>query len=269
MVDIHSHLLPDYDDGPPTLDDTRRMLELAEKTGTTEIVATPHLLDESDYARKQEILDKFALVKEAAKRDGRKLKIYLGGEVFLFPGVELNEEFSTLNNNGRYALVEFGMRQIPEFVPQKLFDWIMDGYRPILAHPERYLPVIKNPRYAYKFAQMGVALQINAGSLLGVFGESVKETAHLMLRHKLAHIIASDGHNTGSRSISLGEVRDLVEEQYGEELARILLEENPRRAVRGEELLKEEPLPLENDSGKPSRWELIKRRFGVGRKGVR
>jgi len=266
MVDIHSHLLPDYDDGPPTLDDTRRMLELAEATGTREIVATPHILDQGDYLRKEEILEKFARVQEAARRDGRKLRIYLGGEIFLFPGVKLDQVFSTLNNNGKYALVEFGMRQIPEFVPRLLFDWIMDGYFPILAHPERYLPVMRNPNYAYKFAQMGVALQLNAGSLLGVFGETVKEVAYTLIRHNLAHIIASDGHNTGSRSISLGEVRDLVTDEFGAETARILLEENPRRALRGEPLLKEEPIPIENFSQKPTRWQLIKKRFRIGRR---
>ena len=268
MVDIHSHLLPDYDDGPPTLDDTRRMLELAEAGGTREIVATSHILDEGDYQRKDEILEKFALVQETARKDGRRLQIYLGGEIFLFPGVKLDQVFSTLNNNGKYALVEFGMRQIPEFVPQMLFDWIMDGYFPILAHPERYLPVIKNPGYAYKFAQMGVALQVNSGSLMGVFGDSVKKVAHELISHNLVHIIASDGHNTGSRSVSLAAVRMHVAEEFGEETARILLEENPRRALRGEPLLKEEPIPIENFSQKPTRWQLIKRRLKIGRKSV-
>ena len=268
MVDIHSHLLPDYDDGPPTLDDTRQMLELAEASGTRAIVATPHILDEGDYQRKDEILDKFALVQEAARQDGRKLKIYLGGEIFLFPGVKLDQVFSTLNNNGKYALVEFGMRQIPEFVPQLLFDWIMEGYFPILAHPERYLPVIKNLGYAYKFAQMGVALQLNAGSLLGVFGDSVKRTAGELIRHNLAHMIASDGHNVSSRSVSLLQVREYVSREFGPQTAQILLEENPRRALLGEPLIKEEPVPVENFSQKPSRWQLIKRRLKWGRKNV-
>ncbi len=263
MIDIHTHLLPDYDDGPPTLDDTRRMLEVSEKGGTKAIVVTPHILDHGDYARKDEILEKFEQVKYWARKDGRKLKLYLGGEIFLFPDINLKHVFSTFNNNGKYALVEFGMRQIPEFVPQKLFDWIMDGYQPILAHPERYLPMIKNPQYAYKFAQMGVAFQINSGSLLGIFGDAVKQMAHQLIDHKMAHFIGSDGHNTSSRSISLAEVRDYVIGEYGEETARILLEENPRRAIAGEPILKEEPISFDDYNGKPSRWEMIKRKLGL------
>lgn len=261
MVDIHTHLLPEYDDGPQSVDETRKMLEVAEKGGTHTVVVTPHILDFSDYERKDEILQKFELVKKTIRQDGRNIKAFLGGEIFLFPDTQLDQVFSTINNNGKYALVEFGMRQIPEFIPQKLFDFVMAEYKPILAHPERYIPIIKNPKYAYKFANMGVALQMNAGSILGVFGSSVKEVAHELIEHNCIHIIASDGHNTNSRTISLKEAKEYVTKSYGEEKAKILFEVNPMKAIKGEQLIIEEPIPFDPIRKKNSTWDNFKKKF--------
>ena len=263
MVDIHSHLLPDYDDGPPTIDHTREMLQVAEQGGTRIIVATPHILDITDYDREDEILYKFKLLRELVKKDGRNIKVFLAGEIFLFPDTKLDRIFSTFNNNKKYALVEFSMRQIPDFVPQKLFDFVMDGFHPVLAHPERYIPIIRSPKYAYKFVQMDVALQMNAGSILGAFGDSVKRTARQLLDHRCIHIIASDGHNTNSRSIDLGEVRKYIVNTYGEEQAKILLEENPLRVIRGEPLIKEEPIPFEDKTDDRSIWRKLKKKTGL------
>jgi len=263
MVDIHTHLLPEYDDGSQSVEETRKMLEVAEEGGTHTIVVTPHILDFSDYDRKNEILQKFELVKKIIKQDGRNIKVYLGGEIFLFPDTELNQVFSTINNNGKYALIEFGMRQIPDFVPQKLFDFVMAEYKPILAHPERYIPIIKNPLYAYKFANMGVALQVNSGSIMGIFGSSVKEVAHELMEHNCVHIIASDGHNTNSRTISLGLARKYVANTFGEEKAKILFETNPMKAIKGEDLIKEEPIPFDAVRKKLGTWDKLKQKFNL------
>ncbi len=263
MIDIHTHLLPEFDDGPRSMDDTRRMLALAEKDGTTEIVLTSHILSPADFDREEEILEKFKQVKDVVKKDGRKVKIYLGGEIFLHPDTELNKVFTTFNNNGKYVLVEFGMRTIPEFVPKKIFDWTMNGIRPIIAHPERVLPIMKNPKYAYRFVQMGASLQINSGSLLGIFGDSVKKCAQVLLEHDLVHFVASDGHDIRSRSISLKNAYELVSSQYGPSRAEILFEMNPVRAILGEELIKSEPIEFEERSNGSGRWQSLKRKFGL------
>ena len=261
MVDIHTHLLPEYDDGSQSVEETRNMLKVSEEGGTHTVVVTPHILDFTDYGRKDEILSKFELVKKIIKQDGRNIKAYLGGEIFLFPDSKLDQIFSTFNNNGKFALVEFDMQQIPEFLPQKLFDLVIGEYKPILAHPERYIPIIKNPKYAYKFANMGVALQMNSGSILGIFGSSVKNVAHELIEHNCIHIIASDGHNTNSRTISLKEAREYVNNTFGEEKAKILFEVNPMKAIKGEDLIKEEPIPFDDVRKKRSIWENFKKKF--------
>ena len=261
MVDIHTHILPGFDDGPSTVEQTRQMLAAAEQGGTKTLVLTPHILNPSDYGREPELLEKFALVQNLIRKDGRKIKIFLGGEIYLYPDTQLDRRFSTFNNNGKYALVEFSMREIPEFVPQKLFDLMLKGYQPVLAHPERYLPIMRNPAYAYKFAQMGVTLQMNAGSLLGVFGSTVQATAQQLLEHDLIHVIASDGHDTNSRTISLAAVRGYVVKNFGEKTADILLVTNPGNIIRGEKLLKKEPIPFDDSGKKTSRWQMVKKKL--------
>lgn len=263
MIDIHTHLLPDFDDGPKSMDETRRMLALAEKDGTTELVLTSHILNPEDNEREDEIFDKFQQIKEVIRKDGRKLKIHLGGEIYLYPDTELDKVFSTFNNNGKYVLVEFGMRSIPEYVPKKIFDWTMKGVKPIIAHPERVLSIIKNPKYAYRFVQMGASLQVNAGSLLGVFGESVKKCAHQLMDHELVHFVASDGHGTNSRSISLKAVHELVLNEYGKEKAETLFEMNPIRAISGDELIKAEPIEFADSNNGQSPWQKLKKKIGL------
>ena len=248
MVDIHTHVLPDYDDGPPNVDSTREMLQMAVRSGTTELVATPHILNNGDYRREKEIRQKFQLVKKLIEEQGYDLKLYLGSEVYLYPDTSLDHSISTLNNNKKYALVEFSLRTIPEFVPQKIFNWILDGYSIIIAHPERNLLLEKNPFYLFRFAQMGALLQLNSGSLTGVFGRKVKELSIRMIDHNLVHFIASDGHGVEGRSISMLPAYEIVEKRWGIEKARLLFEVNPRKAILGQEIKKAEPIPIEEKS---------------------
>ena len=139
----------------------------------------------------------------------------------------------------------------------------MNGILPILAHPERLLPIIKNPKYAYRFVQMGASLQVNAGSLLGIFGDSVKKCAQELLEHDLVHFVASDGHDIRSRSISLKKAYNLVSSQYGLSKAEVLFEMNPIRAILGDELIKSEPIAFEERNNGSRRWQALKRKFGL------
>ncbi len=261
MIDIHTHLLPGFDDGPADVEQSRSMLVTAAAGGTKSLVLTPHILSPSDYDRESELLEKFGLVQDLIREAKFKLKVYLGGEIYLYPDTQLNRIFSTINNNGKYALVEFSMREIPEFVPQKLFDLMLQGFQPVLAHPERYLPIMRYPAYAYKFAQMGVTLQMNAGSLLGVFGSTVQTTAQQLLEHNLVHVIASDGHDVNSRTVSLAAVQELVIKKYGKQTADTLLITNPGNIIQGEKLVKNEPIPFDDGGKKPSLWQALKKKL--------
>ncbi len=263
IIDIHTHILPAYDDGAMDEDMTRKMLHQAYEGGTREIVSTSHVLSNADYNRQPEILEKFEIVKRIAAEEKLDLKFHLASEIYMHPDTIIDQKISTFDNNRTYALVEFSLRSIPEFVPEMLFNWVMAGYKPILAHPERNLKIAEIPTYAYKFCQMGIFLQMNGGSLLGFFGERAKKTGHLLMDHDMVHFIASDGHNVDTRPIYLGDVYDYVVDHWGKERADELMFENPRKAILGEKITPREPMPIEEGGGRPNKIRRFLKKIGL------
>jgi protein-tyrosine phosphatase len=157
------------------------------------------------------------------------------------PGLLKSGRVWTLNHT-RYFMTEFSFGEAPSFCAEILRQCREQGFRPVIAHPERYYFVQEDPQIAYEWCRAGYALQLNKGSLLGRFGRQVKITADLLLNHGLAACVASDAHGTHRRTTHMGEVRDYLIEGYGSDYARLLLEENPLRILTGKELLGYEPI---------------------------
>ena len=218
----------------------------AEEDGIAEIAITHHILSNLAYEREEEIMLKYKELKERIAFQKLNIKIHLGSEIYAQPDMELYHTISTYNNNKKYFLVEFPMQGIPRFVADRFFDLILESMVPIIAHPERNLGIIRNPDRAFEFVQRGALLQINAGSILGRHGEPAKDTAIMLLNSNLIHFVGSDGHNTRGRPLKLRDARDVVVEGWGEEQARLLFEQNPRKAISGAEIIPPEPMPLES-----------------------
>lgn len=261
MIDIHSHVLPKIDDGPNSWEDTLAMLRQGEADGITEVAITHHIVSNMDYRREPEIIVKFRELQERLPIEGINIKVHLGAEIYAQPDMELFHTISTYNDNKKYFLIEFPMQGVPKFAAEKFFDLIMGGLVPIIAHPERNLGIIRNPHRAYEFVQRGALLQMNAGSILGRHGESVKDTAKLLLESNLIHFVGSDGHNTRGRPLKMRDAREAVAKGWGEERADLLFHKNPKRALRGEPITISEPLPVEiqKSSGLRNPIKMIKR----------
>ncbi len=252
MIDIHSHIIPQVDDGPGSLQVSLEMLEIAVEDGITEIVATPHILSNLEFQREKEILARFEELKAEAQAKGLPIKLHLGSEIYIEPEIDLNHRIATLADNGRYFLIEFPMQGIPVFAAEHFFQVMMEQRTPIIAHPERNAGIIGRPERAAEFVQRGSLLQVNAGSLTGRFGSTVKETAWKLLDAHLVHFVASDAHDTQGRPPKLRRAYDLVAERLGEEWARMLFHDNQARVLRGEVLEPPQPLPLETSRKKKS-----------------
>lgn len=245
MIDIHSHVLPKIDDGPNTWEDTMAMLYQAEEDGISEVAITHHILSNIAYEREEEIIVKYKELQERIAFEKLNIKIHLGSEIYVQPDMELTHTISTYNNNRKYFLVEFPMQGVPQFVADRFFDIVLEGMVPIIAHPERNLGIIRNPQRAFEFVQRGALLQMNAGSIIGRHGEPVKDTALMLLNSNLIHFVGSDGHNARGRPLKLRAAWDAVAEGWGEQQARLLFEQNPRKAIIGEEIIPPEPTPVE------------------------
>lgn len=260
MVDIHAHIIPAVDDGPPSIEVSMELLRQGAEDGIKKVVATPHIMADDDYERESEIRARAEELRRQIQAENLGIELLLGSELYLQPEFKLDNPLATLNQNGRYFLVEFPMSLIPEFVEKRFFETIPFDKTPIIAHPERYVSVMKNVTRAFEFVKKRALLQINCGSLLGRFGRMPKETAIKLMDANLVHFVASDCHHPKGRPLQLKNAFQFVSETWGEERARTLFIENPERALQGQEIWAPEPVPFEIP--KPSLWQ----RLGFGHK---
>ena len=256
FVDTHAHLLPFWDDGADSWETALGMLRMAEEDGIAEVVCTPHILSPKDMDHEEALWQHYRDLIARAAAAGLQIKIHMGCELFAHPGLDLTRKIATPARNGRYFLVEFPMGSMPDFVLKSFFTQYGKEYTPIIAHPERYTRVIQNPNEAYMLVEKGACLQVNAGSILGVFGGTVKEVAFKLLDANLVHLIASDAHDLKARPLRLQAAFERVAEKYGQEKARRLFAENPSRTLRGENLIADMPRLIE-EINKPSFWQRL------------
>ena len=245
IVDIHSHVLPGVDDGAVNVDETIAMLRIAYDAGTRKIVATPHmfldLFHNNDFVQ---ILDRFEQLKSELKscQDAfpflQEMHLYSGAENFASPEflTALDQGCVLTLNGSRYLLIEFPpvlpFRQIQTFIEKVLST----NYTPIIAHPERYGAIQKDPLRVERFQQMGCVIQVNADSIRGGSGSRAKQCSRSLLKAGLVDVIASDGHRLRWRPPNLGRVLRRLEEEYEKEEITGWLVESPGRILANKRL---------------------------------
>lgn len=240
MIDLHCHILPGVDDGSEDLTTSLDMAAMAAGSGVHAIVATPHCNIPGlrpNYADRA-LYDAVRALRGAVQDAGIALQIYAGAEIFFTPEVPLlleNRWLPTLNGS-RYLLVEFPFDAPEEYMTRGLEEIKAAELTPIVAHPERYFAVQLEPGIFIDWFQRGFALQLNKDSILGRLGSRAERAAQWALRRGLAHVVASDAHGVRVRNPSMDTLREELAENYSEEYARLLLEENPRRILSGRSL---------------------------------
>lgn len=217
MIDIHSHILPGIDDGSKSMDETLKMLKIAELDGVKTIIATPHFYRGYYQNNYEDIVKLGAQVKTEAAKQDVNVDIIFGQEVFLDKHtIEDYKLGKTACIEGTdYMLVEFPMTDIPKDVLDIIYELQIRGVRPILAHPERYKYVIENPSKINEFLDEKCLLQINTGSIKGIFGKRIKKTAEILIKGGVCSFIASDAHSTAQRIPGISEALEIAGEISG------------------------------------------------------
>lgn len=237
MIDIHCHILPVFDDGSASMAESLTMARMAAASGVTGIVTTSHFPGQPASIRRLKLLlDRFSALDKALQDERIPVKLYLGAEILCLPETPLLAQKHALPTIGdtNYLLTEFNFGEPGSYMTQMLEMLIDAGYRPIVAHPERYECVQRDPRLARDwFEDMNCVLQLNKGSILGAFGSRVQQTSHLLLEQGLVHVIASDAHGAEKRTPHMGQLRQWLNAHCDPEYARILLERNPARIIAG------------------------------------
>ncbi len=229
ICDLHTHILPGVDDGATTMDYALQMLKNAAASDVVLLAVTPHCGSLYGNYAGQALTDQFFRLQQAAANI--PVQLVLGGEARVdeyFPENLQAGKLPTINGS-RYLLTEFPADTPREVFPDVLQSILDQGYVPLVAHPERYAAVCKDPLCAEKWLDMGCHLQLTGGSILGEYGRSVQKAASFLLHNDLVACVASDAHGLHSRSNFLLDVYDHLTVHYSRHYAKCLMYETPMR----------------------------------------
>ena len=238
MVDIHSHILPGIDDGSSDIEETITMVKEAYKSGFTKIISTSHY-----YLRHYEVNESIRI--ECINEINNRLK-EIGCDMQVFPGSEIyftndiinllaDHEASSMNSS-RYVLFETSFIEQPDNFIDVVYSLLSNNYIPILAHPERYKYVQKDPNILLELLELGVLLQSNYGSIIGQYEKEAQKTVKLLLKNNFIHFLGSDAHRKDTTypyiPRVIEELEDIISERKIEELTEI----NPNSILQNEEI---------------------------------
>jgi protein-tyrosine phosphatase len=232
VIDIHCHILPGIDDGPSDMQESIKMAEIAARDGITKIVATPHI--KNTLHPVSSIRDSIAQLSKKLVDLGISLEIIQGADVNAMLDIALLKGYTI--NNTQYILVEFPHTHLPNSMKEVLFKMMVQGYRPIITHPERNGSVLKDPRVLFELINGGVLAQITADSITGTFGVDIQECSRYLLKKNMIRFIATDAHSSHHRKPVLSQGLKAAEKIIGREKALKLVTVNPEAVVKGRPL---------------------------------
>jgi protein-tyrosine phosphatase len=230
MIDLHSHILPDFDDGPRSMEVSLAMLRQAAEAGTTDIVASSHA--NMRYAFDPAVAERKIAELSVACPEGPR--IHYGCELHVTPenldrALRYPERYSIAGRG--YLLLELSDLQIPRTMSAIFAQLIQAGLQPIVAHPERNPLLQKKLDTLETWVADGCLLQVTAHSLLGRFGRTAKAAAERLMQRRLVQFLASDAHHPEHRPATMRDAWDHVERNFGKDTAERLFVENPRTAL--------------------------------------
>lgn len=197
-TDMHSHLVFGIDDGAQTIEDSLQLIELLMQMGYKKCITTPHIFRDLYLNSPDTIRPNFLKVQEAIKERQWDFEFHFAAEYYCDEHFEkLIEKDEVLTMGNRYVLLEYSFQEEPANAKRTLFNLQIQGYKPILAHPERY-EYFHNMFHKYEeLVERDVQLQLNLNSLSGHYGLNVKKASEKLIDAGLISFIGTDCHHVG------------------------------------------------------------------------
>lgn len=234
MIDFHSHILPNIDDGSKSQEQSKAIIEEAIEAGFTKIISTSHYLEdyyEVDEANREIMIRKL-------NEDCKDIELYLGSEIYITDSIVqlLEDKKASTINNSRYVLFELPLNSKPFNAKEVVYKLIEKEYIPIIAHPERYSYVQDDIDFVNELAEMGAFFQANYGSIIGLYGRKAEKTVKKLLKDGLIHFLGSDVHRDNQIYPYMPKIfkklSKIISEDEIEELTTI----NPQRVLDNEDI---------------------------------
>lgn len=237
MIDIHSHIIPNVDDGARSVEETFNILKEAQGAGFTDVILTSHFLLNYYETNAQELIFWKEKLQEVLKKQGTKINLHSGMEIYITNQMEElleNKKILTLANS-RYMLIE-----LPLATNVKYFDYVVyyleaKGIKPIIAHPERYKCVQKDPDIVEEYIEKGCLIQCNYGSIVNLYGREAEKTIKTLLKKNQVHFLGSDVHRENGTYLIILDAIKKIRKIIGENKINEITTINPKKILQNEE----------------------------------
>lgn len=243
MIDFHTHIIPNIDEGSRSIEETFNLIKEAKEAGFEGIVLTSHYIEnyyETDVPERDMWVK---AISDNLKQKGIETDLYLGNEIYIsgnMMNLLIEGKASTINNSS-YVLFEMPLNVEPMNLYDVIYSLQENKLIPVLAHPERYSFIQKEPELVYDLIEKGVLMQANYGSILGQYGEKAQMIVRRFLENNMIHFLGTDVHrqNTIYKRIphALKEIEEIVGRVKLEQLTTI----NPQLALENKRIDIDDP----------------------------
>lgn len=236
MIDFHSHILPNIDDGSKSIEETFNLIKEAQDAGFDGIISTSHYIEE--YYEVNEAERGTWLKAISDNLPDKSIKLYLASEIYMTNNVIelLESRYASTINGTSYVLFEMPMNNEPMNLYDFVFTLQQNKLVPILAHPERYSFVQQNPNMIYDLIQKGVLMQSNYGSIVGQYGTKAQMIARKLFENNMVHFLGTDVHREKTIYPKIPEILLQIEEIIGKKKLEELTTINPTLVLNNKEI---------------------------------
>ena len=229
MYDIHCHAVPGVDDGAASVQDALGILKLEYMDGVRTVILTPHYRRGMFETGREKVQEQFELLKAEAAAALPEMKLYLGCEFHanmdMTELLDENEAFRMAASG--HVLLEFSGGDSREYIRERIYQAVSNGYEPIIAHAERYDALLGSLDLVDQLIRTGARIQVNAGSILGRDGKQIQKFCRRLMKYDLLSYVGSDAHDTAERRPRMGECASYLEKKMGRDYAEQILVRNP------------------------------------------
>lgn len=197
LTDLHSHLLPGLDDGVKSLEESGQLIKQFIELGYSKLITTPHIMSDFYRNEPEQIMEKLDLLRQYLKREDIAITINAAAEYYLDESLiaKINQNETLLTLGSKYLLFETNFLTEPYQLKEFIFTATTQGYKPVLAHPERYQYLVTDFEKVEDLRNRGVLFQINIPSILGVYSKPIQKLAIRLIEKGWVDFLGSDCHN--------------------------------------------------------------------------
>ncbi|MBO5468861.1 MAG: hypothetical protein J6A03_03800 [Lachnospiraceae bacterium] len=235
-TDMHNHIVPGIDDGSENMDESLELVEMAYQEGIRRMICTPHYMRGRNQYTYEELEQTFKAFATLAKQQHSDMEFYLGNEVLYEEGIveDLKDGKIHTMAGTRYVLIEFNIRIPYSELYQAMKKVSNARFRPIIAHVERYQCLVQHEDRIQELRELGIYLQMNAGSVEGGFFDEHARWCQKLLKRGYIDFIGTDAHDLENRVPAITEAVKWITKKCGEEITEDLFWNHADMVIRNE-----------------------------------